>query len=97
MKYKNAKGVLPKELMEEVQQYIQGEYLYVPKAAGSRKKWGDHSGYRRELSIRNDQIRREFENGSSIQDLAACYFLAENTIKKIVYGKHATKKEASDE
>lgn len=91
MKYKNAKGVLPKELIKEVQQYIQGEYLYIPKAEGSRKKWGDNSGYRRELSQRNDLIRQEFQRGSSIEELAEAYYLSINTIKKIVYGKKKSK------
>ena len=60
MKYKNAKKVLPEKLVDEVQKYIQGEYLYVPKADGSRKRWGTNSGYRRDLTIRNDNIRKAF-------------------------------------
>lgn len=88
MKYKNAKKVLPKELMDEVQKYIQGEYLYIPKAEGNRKKWGDNSGYRRSLSIRNDSIRKEYKDGATIFELAENYFLSENTIKKIVYVKN---------
>ena len=31
MKYKNAVAVLPTELIEEIQKYIQGEFLYIPK------------------------------------------------------------------
>lgn len=88
MKYKNAKQVLPKELMDEVQKYIEGEYLYIPKADGSRKKWGDNSGYRRDLSIRNDKIRKGYEAGAAISDLVEKYYLSENTIKKIVYIKN---------
>jgi Mor family transcriptional regulator len=87
MKYKNAKGVLPPDLMDEVQKYIQGEYLYIPKADGSRKKWGEKSGSRRELSIRNDKIREAFQEGLSISALAKKYFLSEDSIKKIVYVK----------
>ncbi len=87
MKYKNAKEILPKDLMDEVQKYIEGEYLYIPKAEGSRKKWGDNSGYRRNLSMRNDSIRKEYINGATISELANKYYLSENTIKKIVYVK----------
>lgn len=71
--------------MDEVQKYIQGEYLYIPNAEGTRKKWGDNSGYRRNLSIRNDSIRKEYGDGAAIRDLAAKYYLSEDTIKKIVY------------
>lgn len=73
--------------MDEVQKYIEGEYLYIPKAEGSRKKWGDNSGYRRNLSMRNDNIRKEYVNGATISELANKYYLSENTIKKIVYVK----------
>jgi Mor family transcriptional regulator len=85
LKYKNAKQILPKELMDEVQKYIQGEYLYIPNAEGTRKKWGDNSGYRRNLSIRNDSIRKEYGDGATISDLATKYYLSEDTIKKVVY------------
>lgn len=88
MKYNNAKEVLPKELMDEVQKYIQGEYLYIPKAEGTRKKWGHNSGYRRTLSIRNDEIRKAFKKGATIDELADQYYLSQNTIKKIVYQKN---------
>ena len=30
MKYKNAYNVLPEELLALVQEYVQGEYIYVP-------------------------------------------------------------------
>ncbi len=85
MKYKNGKKVLPKSLMDEVQKYIQGEYLYIPKAEGTKRKWGDKSGYRRALSLRNDEIREAFVDGRSIEELSEAYFLAVNTVKKIVY------------
>lgn len=74
--------------MDEVQKYIQGEYLYIPKAEGSRKKWGEKSGTRRELSIRNDSIRDDFDNGLSITDLSIKYYLSESSIKKIIYIKN---------
>ncbi len=30
MKYRNATKVLPDDLLEQLQQYVQGEYIYVP-------------------------------------------------------------------
>ena len=30
MKYRNANSILPKELLERLQEYVQGEYIYVP-------------------------------------------------------------------
>ncbi len=87
MDKKNAKTILPDDLLEELQKYIQGEYLYVPKADGSRKKWGEKSGTRRELSERNAQIRLAFNQGTTIEELAETFYLAANSIKKIVYAR----------
>jgi Mor family transcriptional regulator len=87
MNYKNAKKILPKKLYDEVQKYIQGEYLYVPRADGSKKAWGSKSGYRHELTIRNDKIRKAFHEGTSIDELAVYYCLSVSMIKKIIYIK----------
>lgn len=48
MKYINAKTILPEHLLKELQEYVQGCYLYVP--AVQSKQWGEVSGYRRELA-----------------------------------------------
>ena len=44
MKYVNAHTVLPDDLVEELQKYIQAGYIYIP-AAGKKKRWGERSGY----------------------------------------------------
>lgn len=30
MNYKNANNILPDSLVQEIQQYVQGEYIYIP-------------------------------------------------------------------
>lgn len=87
MKYVNAKGLLPDILVEELQRYIQGGYLYIPAIQEQRKCWGELSGYRRELQQRNSRIAEEYQKGASIDDLAEEYFLSIYTIRKIVYQK----------
>ena len=56
MKYTNATLILPDELVEELQKYIQAGYLYVPAKGERRKSWGELSGYRKELDQRNAAI-----------------------------------------
>jgi len=87
MSYKKADKVLPKNLLDEIQKYVQGEYIYIPSASNSKKGWGVKSGTREELVQRNNNIRKEFKDGSAISDLASKYYLSINTIKKIVYTK----------
>lgn len=51
MKYINARTLLPASLVKELQQYIQGGYLYVPAEEASRRGWGEVSGYKQELQL----------------------------------------------
>lgn len=85
MKYINATKVLPEKLIVEIQKYIQGETLYIPKQETEYRKWGSSSGGRQLLNRRNADIRNSFANGRSIQQLANEYYLSTETIKKIVY------------
>lgn len=85
MKYINANKVLPEKLIMEIQKYVQGETLYIPKRETEYQKWGTLSGGRQLLDHRNAAIRTSFINGSSIQQLAKEYYLSSETIKKIVY------------
>ena len=39
MEYINAKSVLPQELIEELQRYVQGGYLYIPAAEERHRCW----------------------------------------------------------
>lgn len=83
--YKNAGDILPKELLVHLQQYAEGELLYIPRR-GRRVRWGERSGSRAETDRRNAQMRREYREGHSIDELAAKYHLSVETIRKIVRG-----------
>lgn len=85
MKYTNAANVLPEKLIMEIQKYIQGETLYIPKQESEYKNWGSLSGGRQLLDQRNEAIRDAFNSNSSIEQLAQKHFLSIDTIKKIVY------------
>ena len=56
MKYVKAQDVLPEELIKLLQKYIDGSYIYIPKKNGSHKAWGENSGIRNALNIRNKDI-----------------------------------------
>ncbi|MBY8914059.1 hypothetical protein KY305_15060 [Bacillus sp. YC2] len=85
MKYMNANKVLPEKLIVEIQKYIQGETLYIPKLETEHRKWGTSSGGRQLLDRRNADIRNSFISGTDIPQLAKEYYLSIETIKKIVY------------
>lgn len=84
MKYKKASDILPDELLREVQQFVEGETLYIPKGK-KRKKWGENSGGRRFYKERNEEIRNKYFHKVSIEELAEEYGLSYETVRKIVY------------
>lgn len=86
MSYKNAAEVLPSHLLREVQKYIEGGLIYIPKN-GQKTGWGCLSGARKSIDIRNNEIIKLYNKNNTIKDLADRFFLSEETIKKIVYSK----------
>ncbi|MCF0147457.1 MAG: hypothetical protein HUJ77_03565 [Clostridium sp.] len=84
MCYIKAKEILPKEIIELVQQYIEGEYIYIPIREGNRANWGLKNNTRKELEIRNISIYNEFITGISRKVLAERYFLSKKSIDRII-------------
>ncbi len=84
MKYVKAQDVLPEEIIEILQKYIDGKYLYVPKKENTHKKWGEDSGIRKELKIRNADIYKKYLNGASVSALSSEYYLSEKSIRRII-------------
>lgn len=92
MLYKNADKVFPKHLVDELQTYFDGGYIYIPAKKEKHRRWGECSGYRQEIDERNRRIKEAFRNGKSIHQLADQYALSISAIQKVIY-----KKEKKDE
>jgi Mor family transcriptional regulator len=80
------KDVLPARLLKEIQEYVEGSLVYIPKKS-NKAGWGYLSGARESIDQRNKRMINLFECGKSIGDLAKQFHLGEDTIKKIVYKK----------
>jgi Mor family transcriptional regulator len=87
VRYVKAETLLPSSLIEEIQKYIQGEYIYIPSPETKRKKWGEKSGNREYIRNRNKIIRQKYSSGQTIAALAGEFFLSMESIKKIIYAK----------
>lgn len=94
MSYQNALNKLPKEVIELIQNYVQGEYLYIPKKESAKKNWGDNSGIKQELKDRNVMIFADWQEGLKVKDLADKYFLSEKSIQRIVLNEKREKQSA---
>lgn len=88
MRYVKAETILPDNLLKEIQKYIQGEYVYIPTGSGTRKKWGENSGNREQLKVRNEDIKKKYKSGYTVKSLAEEFFLSMDSIRKIVYSKN---------
>lgn len=86
MGYMKAEKVLPTHLLIEVQKYIDGGLVYIPKKS-KKVSWGSVSGSRKEIDERNNEIYDMYMNGISMDELADRYYLSIETIRKIVYGR----------
>jgi len=85
MKYVKAQYLFPEPLLEEIQKYVQGEMVYIPKTADNYKKWGAITGAKMITNQRNESIIQGYKGGLSISELSEQYYLSEETIKKIIY------------
>ena len=91
MCYKNGKDVLPAALLKELQKYIQGEIIYIPKEDNVRKAWGENNGTRKLLRKRNMEIYEFYKTGTTITTLTETYNLSEDSIRKIIFNINTEK------
>ena len=84
--HKNARDILPDKLLRELQEYISGETLYIPKLQ-EKKSWGEMSGARSYYKQRNTDIRKKYAAGNTIDELCEEYHLSCDTIRRIIYTK----------
>ena len=84
MGYKAANDVLPATLLQLVQEYVDGEYLYIPRKEGCQRSWGEGTVSRQVTRRRNEEIRRRHQVGVPVGQLAEAYYLSPKTVYKII-------------
>ena len=82
MSYLRAEEILPKELLEAVQQYVDGQSVYIP--AKEKSDWGSGTDTKQILDIRNREIFVKYLAGASVSCLATEYALSEKSIQRII-------------
>lgn len=84
MGYQKAEEILPIEVIELIQKYVDGQCLYIPRKENSRRDWGEGTKIRQELKERNRNIFMDYKNGLKTVELARKYFLSEKSIQRII-------------
>ena len=65
--YTNADRILPRELLDAIQQYADGVYLYIPRKAERKRAWGEATDSRRERLARNRELYEKHLGGAPVQ------------------------------
>ena len=84
MKYAKAQDVLPEEIVKIIQKYVDGIYLFVPRKDDNHKAWGEKSGIKNSLKVRNSEIYKKYIDGATIGELTQEYYLSEKSIRRII-------------
>lgn len=84
MGYIRAEEVLPDDLIEMLQNYVDGEMVYIPRKTEKRKAWGTQTGAKEKLRLRNEEIYLEYTAGKNTAELSEKYYLAEKSIQRII-------------
>ena len=84
MGYKKATKVLPQHLLRAIQEYVDGEYLYIPRKEENRKHWGETAPNRAFRAARNTEMAARRKAGWSVAQLAERDFLSDKAVYKIL-------------
>ncbi|MEN2257017.1 CD3324 family protein [Paraclostridium benzoelyticum] len=76
--------MLPQDLLQQIQQYIQGDVIYIPIYNNEKIPWGQKNGAREAIYTRNKSIFKLYKQGYSIDEIVNIYNLSESSIRKII-------------
>lgn len=85
MSYRRAEEILLMEIIELIQNYVDGVNIYIPRKESQRKEWGTNTSTRKELEDRNIKIFTDYQKGYNVQDLSKKYFLSIKSIERILH------------
>lgn len=84
MSYIKADSILPKEMIELIQKYVDGECIYIPRKESNRKAWGETTNCKIDIENRNRSIYLKYLDGFDIEALAMEYYLSIKSIQRII-------------
>jgi Mor family transcriptional regulator len=84
MSYIKAEIILPQELLAMIQEYADGQYLYIPKKMDNRKVWGENTDSKYKVKLRDTEIYNKYKDGTCASDLAEEYYLSLKSIQRII-------------
>ena len=87
MSYASAREIFPEDILKIIQQYVDGECIYIPRKEENKMAWGELTKSKEELLVRNKRIYEDYLSAISIQNLSETYYLSPKTIQRIISQK----------
>ncbi|NMM61671.1 hypothetical protein HBE96_02985 [Clostridium sp. P21] len=87
MKYEKAQNILPDTIIEIIQNYMDGGYIYIPRKDENKKSWGENTETKKYLKERDKEIFDRYSSGVPVKALSQEYFLTESSIRRIIRKK----------
>jgi len=84
MSYASARDIFPEDILKIIQQYVDGECIYIPKKEENKIAWGELTQGKNEILNRNARIYQDYLSGISMQNLSERYYLSPKSIQRIV-------------
>lgn len=84
MSYASARDIFPEDILKKIQQYVDGECIYIPKKEENKIAWGELTQGKNEILNRNVKIYQDYLSGISMQNLSERYYLSPKSIQRIV-------------
>lgn len=82
MSYIRADEILPRELLEAIQQYVDGQIIYIPRK--EKQAWGSGTPTKEFFRERNERIFRAWQEGISEEELSRHFSLSRKSIQRIL-------------
>lgn len=84
MSYLKAFDILPTEVVAQIQKYIDGELIYIPRKEENKKSWGENTNTKEFITSRNRTIYLDYNKGMCTAQLSQKYFLTQKSIQRIL-------------
>ncbi len=82
MSYIRADEILPRELLEAIQHYVDGQTIYIPRK--EKQEWGSGTSAREFYRERNERICQACQEGISEEELSRRFSLSRKSIQRIL-------------
>ena len=82
MSYIRADEILPRELLESIQQYVNGQIIYIPRT--EKQEWGSKTSAKEFFRERNERIFQAWQEGISEEELSRRFSLSGKSIQRIL-------------